>query len=146
MPSSSTVDAALVAKLLASAPLMAIATDGVYWGVGKEDGTRFVVVDLLDHTDEAVLGGRAIESSLYLVKFVRRMDTASGYSNIEAAQAADYIDQTLEDQPFAAAGYNWMTCYREARVRYPEVDPDDPSVRWMHWGGHYRVEVSVVGA
>jgi hypothetical protein len=145
MANSAKVDTGLLAKLLAYTPLTSIASDGIFWGIGQAGATRFVVVDLLDHHDEDVFGGRAIESSLYLVKYVERQDSAGGYSNIRAAQAADMIDTALAEQPLVAAGYTWMSCSREERVRILETDPDDPSVRWVHWGGHYRVEMSVVG-
>lgn len=145
MPDSSAIDAGLVSKLLASTALMALAADGLFWALAKQGATRFLVVDLLDHNDEAVLGGRAIESSLYLVKYVKRQDSASGYSNIESAQAARLIDLALEDQPIVAAGFNWMTCYREERLHMVEADPDDASIKWVHWGGHYRLEFSIVG-
>lgn len=145
MANSANIDAGVLAKILATTPLMSLASDGAYWAVGKDGATRFVVVDLLDHADEDVFGGRAFESGLYLVKYVERQDTSTGYSNIRAAQAADMIDGTLAEQHIAAAGYTWMSCAREERVRVLEIDPDDPSIRWVHWGGHYRVEMSVVG-
>ena len=140
MPDSAAIEAALIGKLLGDSALTALCPDGVYFGVAKQSSERFVLVDLLDHHDEAVFGGRAIESGLYLVKAVLK-----GNAGTQAAQAAARIDVVLEDQPLAAAGFNWMSTAREERVRITEVDDLDPSIRWQHWGGHYRIEMSVTG-
>jgi hypothetical protein len=40
-------------------------------------------------------------------------------------------------------GYTWMTTHRENRIRQTEVDEVDPTLRWQHRGGQYRVQMSV---
>ena len=146
---SSDIDAALVTKLGSDAALLALCPNGVYVDEAPQGMTKFVIVSLVDESDEAVFGGRAIEDALYLVE-ARMQSTAGG--NIKAAAAR--IDALLEDQPLLApgspasnvAGYVWMTTYRESRVRQTEVDAVDPSFRWYRRGGNYRVQMSVTGA
>lgn len=139
---TSLVDAALVTRLVGDSALMAICVDGVFFDQAKQGALQFVIVSLLDGADEGVyVAGRAIYSALYLVKAVSK-----GMSNIAASQAAARIDVLLEDKPLTVAGFNGMSCFREVRLRTTEVDIVDPGIRWQHWGGHYRVEMSVVGA
>lgn len=137
---SSLIDAALLARLDNDALLMAILTDGVYFDEARQNAQKFLIVSLLDHVDESVFGGRAIESALYLVKAV-----TLGPSGDTVKSAAARIDVLLEDQPLTVAGYTWMSTHREARIRKTEVDQVDTAIRWQHRGGHYRVEMSVVG-
>ena len=138
-PDSSLIDAALLARLSGDAALMALCTDGVYVDEAKQNATKFVLVSLVDQTDESVyVLGRAIESALYLIKAVM-----VGAGNVQVSQAAARIDALLEDQPLTVAGYTGMSLYRESRLRLTEVDEVNPSIRWQHWGGHYRVEMSV---
>lgn len=142
MSDSSAIDGALVTLLNNDSALMAILTDKAHFDVAPEDATRFAIVSLLDSVDEPMYGGRAFEDSLYLVKAVIRQKDAAGVSaNLIAAAAR--IDALLEDQPLTVSGYTWMTMHREARVRYVEVDEIDPSLRWHHRGGHYRVTMSL---
>lgn len=138
MSDSSAIDNALVAVLLGDATLQGLMPDGVYFDEAKQGATRFVIVSLVEEADQAVFGGRAYEDALYLVKAVEM--SASG-SNV--AQAAARIDVLLEDRSLTAAGYTWMTVYRESRIRYTEVDEIDRSIRWQHRGGRYRVQLSV---
>lgn len=137
MPDSSLIDAALLARLVGDATLSAILTDGVYFDEAKQGAQRFAIVSLVDEADESVFGGRAIESALYLVKAVILSTTGA-----DVKTAAARIDTLLEDQPLTAAGYTGMTVFRESRIRTTEVDDADPSIRWQHRGGHYRVEMS----
>ncbi len=53
-------------------------------------------------------------------------------SSINASGTASW--GTLQATGFAVTGM-----YREARVRYTEVDEVDPSIRWQHRGGKYRI-------
>jgi hypothetical protein len=138
MPDSSAVDAALNAVLLGDATLMAILTDGVYFDEAAQGSTKFAIVSLLAHSDEAIFGGRKIEDALYLVKAV-----VLNSSGADVKTAAARIDALLEDQPLTVTGYTWMTTHREERVRTMEVDDIDPSIRWQHRGGHYRVTMSL---
>jgi len=141
---SSDIDAAVVAMLGADSTLLSYCPDGVYWDEAPPGSKRFVIVSLVDELDEAVFGGRAIEDHLYLVKAV-----SLSTSGANLKEAAARIDVVLEDQPvgigspLSVAGYTWMDCHRERRVRFTEVDEDDPSLRWRHRGGEYRVQMSV---
>ena len=137
-PDSSLVDAALLARLANDATLAGLMPDGVWWEEAAQGKTRFVVVSLIDEVDEAVFGGRAIEDALYLVKAV---ELGSSGVNIKAAAAR--IDVLLEEQPLTVAGYSGMDVFRESRVRNTEIDEVDPSIRWQHRGGMYRVRMSV---
>lgn len=137
-PDSSLVDAALVAVLLNDTTLHGLMPDGVFFDQAAQSAQRFVLVSLLSHGDEAVFGGRAIEDALYLVKAVA-LSTTGG----DVKTAAKRIDTLLEDVPLTVAGYAWMATFREERVRITEVDEIDPSIRWQHRGGHYRVQMSL---
>jgi hypothetical protein len=139
MPDSSGIDAALVVKLGSDAALLALCPNGVFVDEAPAGSTRFVIVSLVDEVDEPVFGGRAIEDALFLVE-ARMLSTVSG-ANIRAAAAR--IDVLLEDQPLVAAGYTYMTCHRESRIRMTEVDDEDQTIRWFRRGGNYRVQMSV---
>lgn len=137
MPDSSDIDAALVAKLGADATLLGLMPNGVYWDDAPPGSTRFVIVSLIDEADTQQFGGRSYEDALYLVKAVA-LSTAN--HNIKAAAAR--IDALLENGTLAVAGYASMALHRENRIRLTEVDQVDPTVRWFHRGGHYRVTMS----
>lgn len=141
MSDSSLIDAALLALLEGDGPLQTLLPDGVYFDEAKQSAERFIIISMVTQSDEAVFSGRAIEDTLYLVKAV-----SLGTSGDTVKTAAARIDVLLEGQPLTVAGYNWMAMFREDRVRYTEVDEEDPSIRWQHRGGHYRVQMSVVGA
>lgn len=138
MPDSSAIDAALVGVLNADSALTAILTDGAHFDVSPQDATKFAIVSLVSAIDEPEYGGRAYEDALYLVKAVIRNGVKA-----DIVAAAARIDALLEDQPLTAAGYTWMTMHRDERIRYVEVDGVDPSIRWHHRGGRYRVMMSV---
>lgn len=135
---SAAIDTALAARLLADTTLMALMPDGVYFDEAKQGAQRFLIVSLVDEVDEAVFGGRAIEDALYLVKAVEL-----GKSGVNADAAAARIEVLLNEQPLSATGYTGMATFRESRVRLTEVDGVDPSIRWQHRGGHYRVQMSL---
>lgn len=144
MPDSSDIDAALVVKLSSDAALLAICTNGVYVDEAPASTpamTKFVIVSLVDEVDEGKFGGRAYEDALFMVKAVM-LGTPNGPApNIKGAAAR--IDALLEDQPLIVNGYTWMTMHRESRIRTTEVDDVDPSIRWYHRGGNYRVQMSL---
>lgn len=146
MPASAEVDTALVAKLAQDAALTALLPNGVYMDEAPPGSTRFVIVSLADHHDVPVFGGRALESSLYLVKAVA-LSTAITPANAKAAEAR--IDALLDPLPplppatLEIPGYTFSAMYREERLRKLEPDEKDPSLRWAHRGGWYRVEVSL---
>lgn len=138
MPSnSSDIDSALVTKLGADAALLALLPHGAHWDEAPPGSTRFVIVSLVDAADEPMQGGCAYEDALYLVKAVA-LSTAG--ADMKAAEAR--IKALLEDQALVVAGYTWMTLHREARIRRTEVDDADPSIRWYHRGGHYRLQMA----
>jgi hypothetical protein len=134
---SSEVDNALVAKLLADAPLMALMPDGVFFDEAAPGLQRFVIVSLVEEHDEAHFGGRAYEDATYLVKAVA-LSTSGG--NVKGAAAR--IDALLEDGTLTVPGYSHMTMHRLERIRITEVDEIDASIRWQHRGGRYRVMVA----
>jgi len=138
MSDSSDIDAAISARLLGDATLMALMPDGVFFDEAAQNAQKFVLISLLDEHDEPIFGARGYEDALYLVKAVA---LSSSGANVKAAAAR--IDALLEDQPLTVAGYTWMTVHRETRVRMAEVDDVDPSIRWQHRGGHYRVQFSL---
>lgn len=140
MSDSSDVDNALLAKLGADSTLLALMPNGVYWDEAPPKMTQFVIVSLVDHHDEPMFGGRALEDALYLVKAVELSTVA--VKNIKAAAAR--IDALLDDGTLDPAGYGLMVMQREARIRITEVDGQDPTIRWQHRGGHYRVMVAPV--
>lgn len=138
MSDSSLIDAALLAVLANDVTLQTLLPHGVYFDEAKQSATHFIIVSLVTQSDEAVFGGRAIEDALYLVKAV-----TLGPSGDTVKTAAARIDALLEEQSLTVAGYTWMATFREDRVRYTEVDDTDPSIRYQHRGGHYRVQMSI---
>lgn len=138
MPDSSDIDNALVAKLGADSTLLALAPNGVYVDEAPAGAKRFVIVSLIAGNDVGQFGGRAYEDTLYLVKAVM-LSSAGG----DVKGAAARIDALLEDGSLTVSGYSLMTMHREERIRSTEVDEVDPSIRWQHRGGRYRVQVAL---
>ncbi len=139
MPDSSTIDAALCALLLNDGTLAGLMPDGVYFDEAKPTAQKFIIVSLVDENDEPIFGGRAFENGLYLVKAV-----ALASSGADVRTAAARIDTLLEQGTLSASGYTITGLQRESRVRYTEVDDDDPAIRWQHRGGRYRITAGVV--
>jgi hypothetical protein len=145
---SASIDNALVAKLGADAVLLSYCPNGVYMDEAPQGMTRFVIVSLVDESDEPVFGSRAYEDALYLVEARLLSTTASANANCKAAAAR--IDLLLDDQPLMigsppaqVAGYTHMLMQRESRIRTTEIDDLDPSLRWFRRGGNYRVVMDV---
>jgi len=92
----------------------------------------------VDEQDVPQFSGRSYEDALILVKAVA-LSTAG--ANIKSAAAR--IDTLLEGQTLTVSGYSPMLMRRESRVRMTEVDDVDPSIRWFHRGGQYRVVMSL---
>jgi hypothetical protein len=134
---SSAIDNALVGKLIGDPTLAGYLPDGVFFDEAFPGATRFVIVSLVEETDEPMFGGRAYEDALYLVKAVALTSTGA---NVKAAAAR--IDALLDMGTLTIVGYSLMSIRRESRVRYPEVDETDPTIRWEHRGGRYRVMAS----
>lgn len=141
-PDSSLVDDALIAALLNDSQLRSLCPDGVWTDQAGEGKLRFVIISLADHEDAPVFGGRGFENALYLVKAVIK----NGTGDIKAA--ALRIDEILSGADGRGAiinvnNFGQLSVAREARVRYTEVDEEEPSIRWLHRGGRYRVHASV---
>jgi hypothetical protein len=134
---SSDIDNALIAKLGGDATLLTLCPNGVYWGEAPPGSTRFVVVSMADQLDEPMFSGRAFENALYLVKAVM-LSTAAG----DIKGAAARIDVLLDQQPLTVSGYGVSIVRRETRERQTEPDAVDPSIRWYHRGGTYRLVAS----
>jgi hypothetical protein len=137
-PDSSEIDQALIARLAADTQLLALMPNGVYYDLAPVGSKQFVIVSLLEQSDERMFGGRAFEDGLYLVKAVEHSTVTQ--KNTKAAAAR--IDALLEEQVLTVTGYAPMALFRETRVRAVERDEVDPSITWTHRGGHYRVVMS----
>jgi hypothetical protein len=135
---SSAIDAALVACLAGDPELAALVPDGVWMDEAPPSAQRFVIVAQGDALDVGTYDGRAYEDKLYLV-VAKMLSTAGGNVN----RAAERIDELLEDTPLTVAGYVWMTVFRERPIREVDVDELDPSLRWLHRGGEYRVQMAL---
>jgi len=138
MADSSDIDQALIAKLSSDAALLALMPNGVYWDQAPPKSSQFVIVSFIDHEDGRSFDGRAFEDGLYLVKAVELSTVAT--KNVKAAAAR--IDELLENQTLSAAGYEFMTMFREQRIRTTAIDDLDNTIRWFHRGGYYRIQMS----
>ncbi len=136
MADSSEVDAALSAKLLADATLMALMPDGVYFDVAAKSATRFVLISMVTEEDAYVFDGPLWENFTYLVKAVAQSTTGA-----DVKTAAARINTLLNGGTLAPTGYGLMRMQREERIRYTEVDDQDNDIRWQHRGGRYNVLV-----
>lgn len=136
MSDSSEIDAAIVAKLVNDAPLMALMTDGVYFDIAAKSKTKFVIVSLLSALDVGMFRGRAYETPIYLVKAVALSTTGA---DVKAAAAR--IDALLEQGTMSVTGYGLLAMHRTERVRYTEVDQENDN-RWQHRGGMYEVQAA----
>lgn len=140
---SGDIDDALAQKLAGDPILVGLMKNGIYTDIPSEGLSRFVLISLVEEADEPVFGGRAFEDALYLVKAVGLSTPQAVLPPDVMKQAAARIDKLLEDAVLIVPGYTCMTVFREARVRYAEVDDVNTSIRWFHRGGHYRVQMSV---
>lgn len=140
MRDSSAIENALVDLLRSDSTLSALLPDGVFYGHADEGCTKFVIVSMATSHDEPMFGGRAFEDYNYLVKAVVLNDV-DGTTLLAEAR----IDELLDPQPpappatLSIAGYRLMAMRRIDRVRYPDPDPEDPSIVWQHRGGHYQI-------
>lgn len=137
MPDSGNVETALIAKLSGDATLASLMPNGVHIDVAPNGSTKFVIVSLVVESDEPMMGGRAYEDATYLIKAV---DQSTSPATVKAAAAR--IDALLDNQPLTVTGYSHMKTRRDERVRYTEVDDQNPDTRWQHSGGRYQVMVS----
>jgi len=144
MPDSSAIGNALIAKLGACAPLLALMPNGVYEDMGPAGMTRFVIVSLVIGSDTGMFNGRACEEHVYLIE-ARALSTSGG----DVQAAAKVIDDLLDPQPplppatLTVPGYALMTIRRDEFVRGREPDAGDPSILWKRRGGRYTVMCSL---
>ncbi len=137
MPDGSAVDAAIVSKLIGDGQLMALLTDGVYWGVAAGGKTKFGIVSLSMYDDTYMESGTAYEQGLYLVKAVTLSNDTQ-----TARTAYARMHNLLQDVALTVSGYSLMCLRRVSRFREAEPDGSNPELRWQHWGGYYEVWVS----
>ncbi|NBQ42796.1 MAG: DUF3168 domain-containing protein [Mycobacteriaceae bacterium] len=135
--SGGAVDVAIVTALASDSQLTTLAPGGVFRGTAPQGVNQpFVIVDLVTHADALQMANsNAYESALYMVKAVH-----ASTSGVAAQAAADRIHALLNQATLTATGYDWMSCVREERVAYTEVD-DASDRRYQHRGGMYRVMV-----
>lgn len=140
-PNSSLIDAALVALLGSDSTLLGLMPNGVYVDLAPPNSTRYVIVSVVDSDDVETFDGRAFESRVYLVKAVGQSKT--GAPPPDMSGAAHRIDELLERGTLTVTGFAPMAMFRERYLR-PPLEPDsiDPTIRWNHRGGHYRVVMS----
>lgn len=141
MANPSAIRDAVVAKLEASAALMAAFPDGVWFGVAPPGLTKFVIVSLVIAEDDDVMGeaDAGMQTQLFLVKAVERSTSA-----VNVAAGAVLIHTALQKQALTITGYSHMATRRVEHVEYPEVD-EDTDERWQHCGGRYEVMASSNG-
>jgi hypothetical protein len=134
---TSTVEAAVIARLAGDATLVALLPGGVHWDVAPAGLTAFAIVSQIDHDDAVVMSPTPVwERPLLLVKA-----TTKGAGRATVAQAAARIYELLHEQPLAIDGYTLMRIQRIKRVpNYTEV-LEETDERWSHCGGHYELLV-----
>jgi hypothetical protein len=140
MADSRAIDTALYDVLSNDGPLAALCPDGVWWDVAPEKGLRFVLLTVADADDEPMFNGRAWEDILYLVKVVV-LQAVPNASDI-AGDAAERLDELLDGGTLTVPGYSTMIMQREKRARLTEISEANPSIKWFHRGGWYRVVMS----
>jgi hypothetical protein len=145
MSSSVEIDRALAARLQGDATLAGLLPGGVWWDEAGQGKTAFCLLVLESAHDAGQMHppgvpGRGAEDLQYLVKAV-----TLGSSPSAAISAAARIDVLLEDKPLTITGYGCLTIARVERVRGTEVDDVDPTIRWQHHGGRYRVLATPTG-
>jgi len=144
LPDSGEIDNAIVDVLSADAELMALVPDGVYFDEAPQGMENFAIVSMVEGLTLAQMGAaterRAAENNQYIVKVVM----LSG-SSANARTAAARIDQLLEDQTIPIDGFTCLSIARTDRIRDTEPDAVDPSIRWQHRGGYYRITAAPGG-
>src|SRR5262245_47668397 len=116
-PDSSDIDAAVIARLQTDPELTTLLPDGVWMDEAPPGLRRFVIVTIMFAPDVGAFQQRAIEDVRYAIT-ARALSTAG--ANMKRAAAR--IDELLEDAQLTVAGYGWMDCAREERIRRTEVD------------------------
>jgi len=145
MPDSQDIDTALLTKLSSDPTLLSYMPDNVWFDEAPPPSQnfvarRFVRITLVDEHDESRFESRAFEEARYLVLAVALSTAPNAAANVKSAAAR--IDELLEGATLMVSGYSTMVVERESRIRTTEVDDVDPTVRWYHRGGQYRVVMS----
>lgn len=144
MPDPALIRNALIAKLGSDAALLAQAVNGVYYKVGPQNSTRFVIVSQVTAAVVSEFQRRAFEDRLFMVE-ARFLKGAGGDIGVAAAR----IDALLDPQPPAqpptltVSGYSLMTMALEEPIDEIEPDDLDKSLFWYRRGGWYRVQMSL---
>jgi len=139
MSDSSDLDALIINTLLADNALMAIATDGVWYGAAGPNCSRYVIVNLQAGHDEGEFGDVAFEQPVYLVKSVLRNGNAADSKTAALRIFEDLQGLEARLAPGAVPGYVVMCVQRREPIRYLELDTVMPDLRWQHRGGLYEV-------
>jgi hypothetical protein len=141
MSDSTEIDKAIIARLSGDAQLLALLPDGVHAHVAPQGKTHFCIVSLVIARDVPTFGSvgtrRAGEECTYMMKAV-----TLGASRGVAGDAAQRIDELLQDQPLTITGYHCASIARavdDGRIDETEVDDVDASIRWQHRGGRYQL-------
>jgi hypothetical protein len=138
-PDTSAIDAALVNVLYQDTTLKSLVPDGVYMDEAPPNAQRFVIVALADAVNDWTYdAGRAVEDKVYTV-VAKMLSTAGG----DIKGAAARIDALLEDAALTVAGYADVRVRQDRPIRETDVDTVDPSLRWFHRGGEYRVHAAI---
>ncbi len=144
-PNPAEIETAISVMLRGDTALMTLATDGVWFKVAAQGAENFVVFDRILAENVPMYGGLAYMDALYLIKFVGK--SASG---VNAVAAAERIRVLFEDKPLTVSlgspsdvpGWTNMACFCESPIRDVEIDGVDPSIRWQHAGGNYRITMA----
>lgn len=139
MSDTGAIDEALITRLRDDATLTSLLPGGVAFDDAPA-ATRFAVVMREDHVDLYGFDGRAIEEVVYRIEAVVHSKQAN--AGATARQAAARIDELLDRQLLPAVGYLPMALQREGPSRWADLDDVDPTAKWFHRGGVYRVIMS----
>lgn len=144
MPDSSVIGNALMAKLGAHAPLLALMPNGVSEDIAIGGSTKYVTVSLIVSLDTDIFNARGYEEHHYEI-----LARGPATSAADVHGAAAIIDNLLAPQPptppatLTVAGYSLMTITREEFLRGREFDDIDKSIIRIHRGGRYLVACSL---
>jgi len=140
MSDSSDIDNAIVAALGADLPLLALMPNGVYFDVGPEGATQYVLVSLVVALDIPMFGGTAFEDCYYTIRAMERNDVPT--RNAKAAAARIQTILPPMKATLVIPGYSLKLIRRTERIRRTEIDQVDNSIEWYHRGGQYQVMVA----
>lgn len=139
-PNSGNIDKAIIGVLQADSTLASLMPDGVFWSEAAPGLTRFVLVGIFDSWSEGIFGQQGYEDVLYYVK-ANGLSRTTTLANTKAA--AQRIAELLDGVVLTAPDYAAISSAQEKREPWESVpDPVDPSLKWHHYGGLYRVMAS----